>query len=387
MAKIELNQIEMIFGTPAQVLLAQELIANGTSNKDIRLQTGATVGIRTLDLSIEEGELFVIVGLSGSGKSTLIRCLNRLNVPTFGEVIVDGENILEYNKVQLQNYRRKKVAMVFQSFALLSHRNITDNVGLGLEIQGLDPQEQEHRIEDAIKTVGLTGWETSFPHELSGGMRQRVGLARALANQPDILLMDEPYGALDPLIRRDMQDELLGLEDYISKTIVFITHDMNEAFKLGDRIALLKDGEVVQIGDPMSFFETPANDYVKDFIRDVDKTKVLTAAQVMRKITYKVNHDIGLSELQTYMKDADIPFVYVVDEQNKLRGFCLAEEVANASSMEGLIRPIEKSFLRRSFVQEIISMVDESDIDVPIVDINGRLRGLINGSDILKIMK
>jgi glycine betaine/proline transport system ATP-binding protein len=162
---------------------------------------------------------------------------------------------------------------------------------------------------------------------------------------------------------------------------------MNEAFKLGDRIALLKDGEVVQIGDPMSFFETPANDYVKDFIRDVDKTKVLTAAQVMRKITYKVNHDIGLSELQTYMKDADIPFVYVVDEQNKLRGFCLAEEVANASSMEGLIRPIEKSFLRRSFVQEIISMVDESDIDVPIVDINGRLRGLINGSDILKIMK
>ena len=387
MAKIELKDIEMIFGSSSQVTAAQALKAEGKTNDEIRHETGATVGIRELNLSIEEGELFVIVGLSGSGKSTLIRCLNRLNVPTFGEVVVDGENILEYNDEQLREYRRKKVAMVFQSFALLSHRNITDNVGLGLEIQGLDADEQTTRIEESIKTVGLSGWETSFPHQLSGGMRQRVGLARALANQPDILLMDEPYSALDPLIRRDMQDELLGLEDYISKTIVFITHDMNEAFKLGDRIALLKDGVVVQIGDPMSFFDNPADDYVKDFIRDVDKTKVLTAAQVMRKVKYKVKQEITLVDLKAYMIESDIQFVYVVDDSNKLQGYYLAEEVEKATTLEGLVRPIVKSFFRRSFVQEIISMVDESDIDVPIVDVNGRLRGLINGSDILKIMK
>jgi glycine betaine/proline transport system ATP-binding protein len=288
---------------------------------------------------------------------------------------------------QLRAYRRHKVSMVFQSFALLSHRNIRDNVGLGLEIQGLDVREQAQRIEESIKTVGLDGWETSFPHELSGGMRQRVGLARALANQPDILLMDEPYSALDPLIRRDMQDELLGLEDYISKTIVFITHDMNEAFKLGDRIALLKDGEVVQIGDPMSFFDAPANDYVVDFIRDVDKTKVLRAAQVMRKVKYKVTDTISLADLKDYMNHAALKFVYVVDSNNKLQGYYLAEEVEQATSLDELIRPIEKSFLRRSFVQELISMVDDSDIDVPIVDVNGRLRGVINGSDILKMMK
>ena len=387
MAKIELNQIEMMFGSAEQVTAAQVLKAQGISNDDIRHQTGATVGIRELNLHIEEGELFVIVGLSGSGKSTLIRCLNRLNEPTFGEVIVDGENILEYDDEQLRAYRRHKVSMVFQSFALLSHRNITDNVGLGLEIQGLDVEEQAQRIEESIKTVGLDGWETSFPHELSGGMRQRVGLARALANQPDILLMDEPYSALDPLIRRDMQDELLGLEDYISKTIVFITHDMNEAFKLGDRIALLKDGEVVQIGDPMSFFDAPANDYVVDFIRDVDKTKVLRAAQVMRKVKYKVTDTISLADLKDYMNHAALKFVYVVDSNNKLQGYYLAEEVEQATSLDELIRPIEKSFLRRSFVQELISMVDDSDIDVPIVDVNGRLRGVINGSDILKMMK
>lgn len=387
MAKIELNQIEMIFGSSAQVKAAQALKAAGKTNDEIRHETGATVGIRELDLSIEEGELFVIVGLSGSGKSTLIRCLNRLNVPTFGEVVVDDENILDYNAEELREYRRKKVAMVFQSFALLSHRNIKDNVGLGLEIQGLDDEGQLSRIEESIKTVGLDGWETSFPHELSGGMRQRVGLARALANQPDILLMDEPYSALDPLIRRDMQDELLGLEDYISKTIVFITHDMNEAFKLGDRIALLKDGEVVQIGDPISFFDNPANDYVIDFIRDVDKTKVLTAAQVMRKVKYKVNEGISLAELKTYMNDAELQFVYVTNDSNKLQGYYMAEEVVEATTLDGLVHPIEKSFFRRNFVQEIISMVDESDIDIPIVDVNGRLRGLINGSDILKIMK
>jgi glycine betaine/proline transport system ATP-binding protein len=387
MAKIHFKDIEMIFGTKSSVKEAQALKQTGVSNDEIRQQTGATVGVRHVDLEIEEGELFVIVGLSGSGKSSLIRLLNRLNEPTAGEILVDGDNILLYSDEKLREYRRNKVAMVFQSFALLSHRNIADNVGFGLEIQGLEEDERTKRVQEAIEAVSLSGWETSFPHELSGGMRQRVGLARALANQPEILLMDEPYSALDPLIRRDMQDELLGLEDYISKTIVFITHDMNEAFKLGDRIALLKDGEVVQLGDPMSFFDAPANDYVKDFIRDVDKTKVLTAAQVMRKVKYKVWDDVTLEELQSYMTTNELVFVYVVNKKNELQGFYMGEEVNEATSLDGLLHPVEKLFFRRNSVQDIISMVDESDIDIPIVDVNHRLRGLINGSDILKIMK
>jgi len=277
--------------------------------------------------------------------------------------------------------------MVFQSFALLSHRTIEDNVVYGLEVQGVPEEERYTRGQEAIKAVGLQGWEKSFPRQLSGGMRQRVGLARALANQPEILLMDEPYSALDPLIRRDMQDELLGLEDYISKTIVFITHDMNEAFKLGDRIALMKDGEVVQIGDPNSFFEHPANAYVEDFIKDVDKTRVLTAGQVMRKVKYKVNTTITLEDLKAYFKDHDLNFVYAVDEKNMLQGYYLADEVAQATDTKGLVNPVEKKFLRRNFVKDIIAMVDDSDIDIPIVDATGRLRGLINGSDILKLMK
>ena len=387
MAKIHFKDVEMIFGPKSSVKEAQALKHTGATNDEIRQQTGATVGVRHVDLDIEEGELFVIVGLSGSGKSSLIRLLNRLNEPTAGEILVDDENILLYSDEALREYRRNKVAMVFQSFALLSHRNIADNVGFGLEIQGIEEEERTTRVQEAIEAVSLSGWETSFPHELSGGMRQRVGLARALANQPEILLMDEPYSALDPLIRRDMQDELLGLEDYISKTIVFITHDMNEAFKLGDRIALLKDGEVVQLGDPMSFFDAPANDYVKDFIRDVDKTKVLTAAQVMRKVKYKVFDDVTLEELQEYMTSHELVFVYVVNKQNELQGFYMGEEVHEATSLEGLVHPVEKLFYRRNSVQDIISMVDESDIDIPIVDVNHRLRGLINGSDILKIMK
>lgn len=387
MPKIHLKDVEMIFGKPAQVKEAQALKAKEISNAEIRSQTGATVGVRHVDIEIEEGELFVIVGLSGSGKSTLIRCLNRLNEPTSGEVIIDGDNIMDYDDEQLMQLRRHKVSMVFQSFALLSHRTIEDNVVYGLEVQDIPEEERYARGQEAIEAVGLKGWEKSFPSQLSGGMRQRVGLARALANQPEILLMDEPYSALDPLIRRDMQDELLGLEDYISKTIVFITHDMNEAFKLGDRIALMKDGEVVQLGDPNSFFENPANEYVEDFIKDVDKTRVLTAAQVMRKVKYKVTTDITLAELKIYFTDHDLSFVYVVDEKNMLQGYYLAEEVANAKDTKNLLNPVTKKFLRRNFVKDIIAMVDESDIDIPIVDATGRLRGLINGSDILKLMK
>ncbi len=387
MPKIHLKDVEMIFGNPAQVKQAQALKAQEVSNAEIRSQTGATVGVRHVDIEIEEGELFVIVGLSGSGKSTLIRCLNRLNEPTSGELIIDEDNIMDYNDDQLMQLRRHKVSMVFQSFALLSHRTIEDNVVYGLEVQDIPEEERYARGQEAIEAVGLKGWEQSFPSQLSGGMRQRVGLARALANQPEILLMDEPYSALDPLIRRDMQDELLGLEDYISKTIVFITHDMNEAFKLGDRIALMKDGEVVQLGDPNSFFDNPANEYVEDFIKDVDKTRVLTAAQVMRKVKYKVATDIDLDELKEYFTQNDLSFVYVVDEKNMLQGYYLAEEVAKAKNTKNLINPVSKKFLRRNFVKDIIAMVDESDIDIPIVDATGRLRGLINGSDILKLMK
>ncbi|MGB0175216.1 MAG: quaternary amine ABC transporter ATP-binding protein, partial [Acholeplasmataceae bacterium] len=269
---IELKHLSMIFGQPKNVAKTKELLDSGMALPEVRKQVKTTIAIHDINLEINEGELFVIVGLSGSGKSTLIRCLNLLNKPTMGQVVIQGSDITAYDKEELRTFRRNKISMVFQHFGLLSHRSVLNNVAFGLEVQGLDEDERKARSMEAIESVGLKGWHDKKPHQLSGGMKQRVGLARALVTNPDILLMDEPYSALDPLIRRDMQNELLSLEDNMNRTIVFITHDMNEAFKMGDRIALMKDGQVVQLGTPQSFFKNPANDYVVNFIQDVDKT-------------------------------------------------------------------------------------------------------------------
>jgi glycine betaine/proline transport system ATP-binding protein len=260
---------------------AIEMADKGLSRSEILAATGCTVGVRDISFDVSPGETFVVMGLSGSGKSTLIRCAARLIEPTKGRVIIDGADLLTMSDDDLRQVRRNKLSMVFQHFGLFPHRRVIDNVAFGLEVQGMSKSERHERAEAVIKVVGLEGWETHYPQQLSGGMQQRVGLARALALHPQVLFFDEPFSALDPLIRRDMQDELIRLQAELHCTIVFITHDFAEALKLGDRIAIMKDGAFDQIGTPVEIVTKPATDYVREFTKDVPKAKVITASAVI----------------------------------------------------------------------------------------------------------
>ena len=294
-ARISVKGLWKVFGKyPERVMGDQGL---RKSKADIQGETGQIIALRDVSFDVAVGETFVVMGLSGSGKSTLVRCLIRLIEPTAGEVVIEGEDILGYDEAQLRELRRNKTAMVFQHFGLLPHRNVLDNASWGLEIKGMGTAERHTRSNEVLELVGLKGWENAFPHELSGGMQQRVGLARALAVDPDILLMDEPFSGLDPLIRRNMQDELIRLQEGLHKTLVFITHDLEEALKLGDRIALMRDGDIIQIGTPEQIVSLPADDYVGDFVRGVSKTRVLGAASIMQD---KNGVDLDASKLESY---------------------------------------------------------------------------------------
>lgn len=292
MSYIEIRNIFKIFGSDPNAALA--LAKNGADKDEILAKTGHTVGLHDVSLSIEQGETFVVMGLSGSGKSTLIRHLNRLIDPTAGSISFGGEDILAMDIPTLNAFRRKRLGMVFQRFGLLPHRNVMDNVAYGLEIQGVDRKTRQGSASKWIARVGLAGYESKFPDQLSGGMQQRVGLARALATDPEVLLMDEAFSALDPLIRSDMQDELMKLQAELHKTIVFITHDLDEALKLGDRIAILKDGKLVQVGRPEEIVLHPADAYVKAFTRDVNRGRVIRARSIMQPIDRSPPHSDAL---------------------------------------------------------------------------------------------
>ena len=280
MSKIEINNVYKIFGSNPKSILP--MVKDGASKEEILDKTGHTVGLDNVTLKIEEGEIFVCMGLSGSGKSTLIRHLNRLIDPTDGEIIVEGTNVMSLNKQQLIEFRRHKMSMVFQRFGLFPHRTVIDNVGYGLEMQGVAEAERKKTAMEKIEAVGLSGVENQFPAQLSGGMQQRVGLARALANDTDIMLMDEAFSALDPLIRSDMQKQLIDLQSELKKTIVFITHDLDESLRLGDHIGILNHGKLVQVGTPVDIIMNPADDYVKAFVKDVNRTKVIKAKTIMK---------------------------------------------------------------------------------------------------------
>ena len=280
MTKIEINKVYKIFGNNPKSVLP--MVKEGSTKEEILDKTGHTVGLDNVSLKIEEGEIFVCMGLSGSGKSTLIRHLNRLIDPTDGEIIVEGTNVMSLNKDQLIEFRRHKMSMVFQRFGLFPHRTVIDNVGYGLEMQGIAEEQRKKTAMEKIEAVGLSGFENQYPAQLSGGMQQRVGLARALANDTDIMLMDEAFSALDPLIRSDMQKQLIDLQSELKKTIVFITHDLDESLKLGDHIGILNHGKLVQVGSPIDIIMNPADDYVKAFVKDVNRTKVIKAKTIMR---------------------------------------------------------------------------------------------------------
>ena len=280
MSKIEINNVYKIFGSNPKSILP--MVKEGASKEEILDKTGHTGGLDNVTLKIEEGEIFVCMGLSGSGKSTLIRHLNRLIDPTDGEIIVEGTNVMSLNKQQLIEFRRHKMSMVFQRFGLFPHRTVIDNVGYGLEMQGVAEAERKKTAMEKIEAVGLSGFENQYPAQLSGGMQQRVGLARALANDTDIMLMDEAFSALDPLIRSDMQKQLIDLQSELKKTIVFITHDLDESLRLGDHIGILNHGKLVQVGTPVDIIMNPADDYVKAFVKDVNRTKVIKAKTIMK---------------------------------------------------------------------------------------------------------
>src|SRR5699024_7098717 len=312
---IEVNNLSKIFGhNPKNAL---KLVEEGYSKSEILEKTGNTVGVSRASFNVKPGETFVIMGLSGSGKSTLIRLVNRLIEPTEGSIVIDGQDLSNADKKTLREIRRDKLGMVFQSFALFPHRTILDNAEFGLEIQGVAKEERSKKAKDALELVGLGGFFDQYPDELFGGMQQRGGLARALANDPDILLMDEQFSALDPLIRREMQLEMLEIQDGLQKTIIIITHDENEAFKLGGRVAVMKDGRIVQVGTPEEIIEMPANDYIAEFIKDIDRSKVFQAEHVMIKPNALVSLKDGLNVAIKEMEENGISSVFVVDRSRR----------------------------------------------------------------------
>ena len=383
--KIVVNNLVKIFGTKPQIAL--EKLKEGWGKDEILNKTGQTVGLRDVSFSVKEGEIFVIIGLSGSGKSTLIRCLNLLNRPTFGEIIVDGENIIDYDKERLRKFRQEKMAMVFQQFGLFPHRTVLENVEYGLEIRNVDKDKRRKIALESIEEVGLKGWEDKMPDELSGGMQQRVGLARALANDPDVLLMDEPFSALDPLIRRDMQLELLDLQWKLKKTIIFITHDINEAFKLGDRVAVMKDGSIVQIGTPEEILNNPSNEYIEDFVKDIDRTKVVQAKDIMKRPNALVSLKDGVRVAIREMELNSISSVFVVGKDRQIQGIVTIDDCIKAAkdktSLKDILKQDYYTTTEDRFIEDLIDKAVKTKYPIVVVDDDNKLKGIIVRTSIL----
>ncbi|EAF4087928.1 glycine betaine/L-proline ABC transporter ATP-binding protein [Listeria monocytogenes] len=385
MSKIKVEELTKIFGKKASK--ASSLLSQGKSKTEILKETGATIGVNKASFSVEEGEIFVIMGLSGSGKSTLVRLLNRLIEPTSGKIWLDGKELSSLNKKELLEVRRKSMSMVFQNFGLFPNRTINRNVEYGLEIQGMDKEEREKNAAESLALVGLAGYGEQYPSQLSGGMQQRVGLARALANNPDILLMDEAFSALDTLNRKDMQDQLLDLQDKMKKTIIFITHDLDEALRIGDHIMIMRDGSVVQTGSPEEILAHPANEYVEKFIEDVDRSKVYTASNVMIRPEIVNFEKDGPRVALKRMREAGTSSVFVVKRNRELVGIVHAAEVSklvkeNITSLEtALHRDVPTTGLDTPLA-EIMDTISTTTIPIAVTE-DGKLKGIIIRGSVL----
>ena len=328
-SRVSVRGLWKVFGPDAARIVDEERVQQN-SKGEILERTGHVIAIKDISFDVGVGEVFVVMGLSGSGKSTLVRCLIRLVDPTEGSIFIDGEDIVIYDAKQLIQLRRKKMGMIFQHYGLLPHRTVLENVGYGLEVQGIKKAERNPMAMEQLKRVGLESWAGAYPDELSGGMQQRVGIARALVLDPEILLMDEPFSGLDPLIRREMQDELIALQQQLKKTIVFITHDLNEALKLGDRIAIMRDGEIIQLGTPEEIVTHPADAYVGEFVRDVSKAKVLGAASIMQEAESLVYEWQGPQEAVHVMESNDADHAFVLGHNRELVGDLSLHEATEA---------------------------------------------------------
>lgn len=386
-AKVSVRGLWKIFGPQPQMVLRSDL--RKKDRAEVQQSTGHVIALREVSFDVGEGESFVVMGLSGSGKSTLVRCLLRLIEPSEGQIFVDGEEVTKFGQNKLRDFRRKKAGMVFQRFALMPHRTVIDNVAWGLEIQGQNRRDRLKRSLELLRTVGLQGWEHNFPQELSGGMQQRVGLARALAADPEVLLMDEPFSALDPLIRRDMQDELIRLQGQMKKTIIFITHDLDEALKLGSRIAIMKDGEIIQIGTPEEIVSNPSNEYVSDFTRNVRKAAILTIRSIMKPPRARVYGWQGPKVAAREMRLAEVDCAFVVDESERLQGILLhsaataAVESMPASTASSLLVASPFAVSADDSLEAVLGRVMDYDWHIeliPVVDPEGKLVGEIHRS-------
>lgn len=385
--KVEIKHLTKIFGKRPKAAL--KMVKQNKSKNEIVEKTGSTVGVYDINMTIEEGEIFVIMGLSGSGKSTLIRLLNRLIEPTDGQLFIDGQEITKFNKKQMLDIRRKKMSMVFQNFGLFPHRTLLENTEYGLEVQGVDKAERRQRAEKALDNAKLLSFKDQYPAQLSGGMQQRVGLARALTNDPDILLMDEAFSALDPLVRGEMQEELLELQANVRKTIIFITHDLNEALHIGDHIAIMKDGQLQQVGTGEEILTNPANDYVRTFIGGVDRTKVLTAESIMiPALTTNLNVD-GPTVALRKMSDEEVSGLVAVNRNRELLGYLSSDAAVTARREKTPLTEVVSEMPTVSLdtlIVDIMPIIYDAQTPVAVVDDSNRVKGVIIRGGVLEAL-
>jgi len=393
MEKIVVENLYKIFGPQPEI--AMKLLRDGLDKEAIHEKTGMTVGVNNASFTIGQGEIFVIMGLSGSGKSTMVRMLNRLIEPTAGEVVVDGRNVTRMRPDELVKFRLHNMSMVFQSFALMPHMTVLENAAFGLELANVDKQKRRERAMQALEQVGLGGWEAVYPKELSGGMQQRVGLARGLAVDPDILLMDEAFSALDPLIRTEMQDELLKLQEKDQRTIVFISHDLDEALRIGDRIAIMEGGRVVQVGSPEEILQNPADDYVRAFFRGVDPTNVISAGDIARDThpTIIKTKAGSLRAAHEILSGSERDHGYVLDAQHRFLAVVSSDSLKAAIERGASDRPIDQAYIPEAravnandSMQDILPEVASSSWPVPVVDERNVYRGVVSKNRFLRTL-
>jgi glycine betaine/proline transport system ATP-binding protein len=388
---IEIVDLWKVFGRDPKRILTDKY---RDKDKDyIQEKTGCVVGMRNINLEIKKGEFYIIMGLSGSGKSTLIRNIIRLVNPTSGKILIGEDDVTAMNETELLDFRRERFGMVFQHYGLMPHMTVLDNAAYGLKVRGLPKGEQLAKAMQSLETVGLKGWEDYYPGSLSGGMQQRVGIARALANDPDILLMDEPFSGLDPLIRRQMQDELVELQDRLKKTIIFVTHDLHEALKLGDRIAIMRNGETVQIGTPEEIVTQPADDYVREFVQDASPAKVITAGSIMDSPKVLLYAWEGHATALTILQRENRPGAFVVNKEHKLLGAANRERLQkylddpksdkSAKLGKEVVREIP-TVSEDTVLEDLFHIVSANPYPVPVVNDNGKLLGVVRTDDIFE---
>jgi glycine betaine/proline transport system ATP-binding protein len=367
---------------------ARKMLQEGAGKNEILKKTGVTVAVNDVSFDVERGKIFALIGLSGSGKSTVVRCINMLQRPTSGQIFFEGRDVVHMNKQELLELRRSKISMVFQSFGLMSHRDVLGNVAYGLDIRGIDKGARERKAMEMIELVGLEGWERRPIDDLSGGMKQRVGIARALCNDPDLLLMDEPFSALDPLARHDMQFELLSIQKKLGKTVVFITHDINEAFKMGDTVGIMRDGRIEQLGTPTDLALSPANDYVKDFLGSIDKTKVLSVRHIMIAPSCLIREQADPVTAIREMRENDVSTAYVIGRKMEFIGVvtltnALRARHDNLPSVASVLTRDVPKVEEDALISDIIGTASDTPFPLAVLDDRGRLEGIVSRAAIL----